>query len=185
MKRGLFFALLAALLFTGTAFAQESQPEVTIVKYSDYQCPACRFYYNVEQKLKEELGDRVKLVTKHFPLGMHQYAQIAARAAEAARKQDKYHEMHELLFNGQPQWSRGNAEGIFIGYAKSLDLNVEQFRSDMNSAEMQRIVMADRREGIQLQVSSTPTFFVNGEKLKKNPPTYPAFKKMVESYMEN
>lgn len=160
------------------------EPKVTLVKYSDYQCPACAVYYTFEKQLKQDLGDDVKIISKHFPLNMHPYAHVAARAVEAARKQGKYEEMHEMIFAGQSQWSRGNAEAIFIGYARSLDLDIDMFTNDMNSAEMNRIVMADRREGIELGISSTPTFYINGEKLENNPRTYEEFKRIVESYMK-
>ncbi len=164
----------------------ESQVEakVTIVKYSDYECPACAYYHSFLKQLKQDLGADVKVVAKHFPLSIHPYAQVAARSAEAARVQGKYDEMHDLIFAGQSQWSRGNAENIFIGYAQSLDLDVEKFRADMNSADMNRIVISDRREGMELGVNSTPTFFIEGEKLEKNPGSYPEFKAIVEGYMD-
>jgi protein-disulfide isomerase len=115
---------------------------------------------------------------------MHQYAQLASRVAEAAREQGKYEEMHDMIFTGQEQWARGNAEAIFIGYAKSLNLDVEKFKEDMNSADMQRIIMADKREGINLNVNSTPTYFINGKKVENLPRTYEQFKAMVESMTE-
>lgn len=158
--------------------------KVTLVKYSDYQCPACKAYHSFDHQLKEDFGDDVKIVLKHFPLSMHPYAHLAARAAEAARKQGKFDEMTELLFAGQSQWSGGNAEAIFIGYANSLGLEMETFKSDMNSADMNRIVMADRREGRELGVGSTPTYFINGEKMENNPSQYPAYKAIVQSYLD-
>lgn len=189
MKRGLFLLTLALpLLFIGTPLlAQEAEgtdTKITIVKYSDYQCPACKYFVSVEEQLKEEYGDDITIITKHFPLNMHEYAQLASRAVEAARVQGKYKEMHNMIFDGQEQWARGNAEGMFLGYAKSLDLDVEQFRNDMNSADMQRIVMADKREGLNLNVNSTPTFFVNGTKLEQNPRTFEMFKSIIDDLVE-
>ncbi|WP_020404214.1 DsbA family protein [Gracilimonas tropica] len=184
MKRGLFLLTAFAILLTAPLLAQESETEtapIQIVKYSDYQCPACKYYVSFEEQLKKDLGDRVTITVKHFPLNMHEHAQLAARAAEAARQQGKYKEMHDMIFAGQEQWARGNAEAMFIGYARSLDLDVEKFRQDMNSADMQRIVMADKREGLNLDVNSTPTFFINGQKLEQNPRTYAQFKSLIES----
>lgn len=154
---------------------------INIVKYSDYQCPACKYYVPIEKQLKEEYGDEISITTKHFPLSMHEFAQVASRAAEAARVQGKYQEMHEMIFTGQEQWARGNAEAMFIGYARDLGLDVEKFRNDMNSADMQRIVMADKREGLELEVNSTPTFYVNGVKVERNPRTAEEFKAIIES----
>lgn len=188
MKRGIFlFTLFAGLLISAPLFAQDSDtgtPEISIIKYSDYQCPACKYFVSIENQLKEEYGENISIVTKHFPLNMHEHAQLAARAAEAAREQGKYQEMHDLIFEGQEQWARGNAEAMFIGYAKSLELDLEKFKNDMNSADMQRIVMADKREGLNLGVNSTPTYFINGKKLENNPRTFEQFKSIVEQELK-
>ncbi|MFP8489807.1 DsbA family protein [Gracilimonas sp. Q87] len=186
MKRGLFLLTIFALMFSGSLMAQSSEgsnAKVEIVKYSDYQCPACKYYVPIEEQLKAEYGDDISMTTKHFPLNMHEYAQLASRAAEAARVQGKYQEMHDMIFAGQEQWSRGNAESMFIGYANSLDLDIEKFRADLNSADMQRIVMADKRQGMRLNVNSTPTFYINGVKVEQNPRTFEEFKALVESHM--
>lgn len=158
--------------------------KVVIQKFSDYQCPACAYYHSFLKQLKQDYGSDVRIEMKHFPLGQHAFAQVAARSAEAARLQGKFDEMHDLIFAGQQQWSRGNAEAIFIGYAESLDMDVEKFKADMNSADMNRIVMANRREGIEIGLSSTPTFVINGDKIENNPGSYPLFKELVESYMD-
>ncbi len=163
--------------------APNVEAKVTLVKYSDYQCPACKYFVPFEHQLKEDFGDDINIVVKNFPLSMHPYAHVAARSSEAARKQGKYQEMHDMIFAGHEQWYRGNAEATFIGYAQALGMDVQQFQQDMNSADMNRIVMDDRREGRDLGVSSTPTFFINGDKIEDNPSTYPAFKALVEKYM--
>ncbi len=160
--------------------ADTTSAEVVLVKYSDYQCPACKYYAEFVERAKEEYGDKLEVVYKHFPLSIHPYAELAARASEAARVQGKFEEMHELLFAGQQQWSRGNAEAIFLGYARSLDLDMEQFRKDLNSAAMQRIVIADKREGRQLGINSTPTIYINDIKLESNPRYYEDFKAVIE-----
>lgn len=188
MKRFFLLVSLFGFLFAGVSFAQEtdekdSEAKVTIVKYSDYQCPGCKYFVHIEEQLKEEYGSDIEIITKHFPLRMHEFAQLAARAVEAARKQDMYHEMHMMIFEGQEQWAHGNAEAIFIGYAKELDLNMDQFLEDLNSADIQRKVMAEKREGLEKEVNSTPTFFINGEKIAQNPRTFAAFKSIVDRYM--
>jgi len=167
-----------------TEAQSDIEAKVVIVKYSDYQCPACAFYHSFLKQLKQDFGSEVRIEMKHFPLAQHPYAQLAARSAEAARAQGKFDEMHDLLFAGQQQWNLGNAEAIFISYAQSLDLDMERFRADMNSADMNRIVMANRREGVEIGLSSTPTFVINGEKVEQNPGSYPLFKELVESYMD-
>lgn len=188
MKRFFILTGLLSFLFLGISFAQEtneekSEAKVTIVKYSDYQCPGCKYFVHIEEQLKEEYGSDLEIITKHFPLRMHEFAQLAARAVEAAREQNKYHEMHKMIFEGQEQWARGNAEAIFIGYAKELKLDMDEFMDDLNSAEIQKRVMDEKREGLEKEVNSTPTFFINGEKIAQNPRTLAAFKSIVDRYM--
>lgn len=204
MNRFLTIALFAGLLISAsacndsktqnqttdtaapTANAEDTQPaKVTLVKYSDYQCPGCRAFWQFDQELKKEFGDDVKVILKHFPLSSHPYAHVAARSAEAARKQGKFQEMNDMIFEGQPVWSRGNAEAIFIGYAEDIGLDVEMFKDDMNSAEMNRIVMADRSQGRDLGVNSTPTYFINGEQLEPLPGSYGSYKAAVEEYLQD
>lgn len=185
MKKGIFLTLLFGVITFGFAQAQSSNKEpLKITKFSDYQCPACKYYGQILDMAKEEFGDRIEVTYKNYPLRMHQYAELAARAAEAAKKQDKFIEMHEMLFTGQEQWSRGKAQAIFIGYAKELGLDMEQFETDLNSARLNRIVLADKREGTALGVNSTPTFFINGEKVERLPQTYEGFKILLESKMK-
>ena len=207
MKSNSFFNLLIAIVLIGSACqkspettsqnqsssqvsasaapaAEPVNARINLVKFSDYQCPACKVFVPFVHQLKQDFGDEISVTYKHFPLSIHPYAHVAARSVEAARVQGKYQEMHDMIFEGQEQWSRGNAEAIFIGYARALELDVEKFRQDMNSADMNRIVMADRREGRDLGVNSTPTFYVNGRKLENNPGSYPAFKALVEQYAQ-
>lgn len=169
---------------TAITEADPAEVEVTIVKYSDYQCPACKYYIPIEAEIKKEFGNRVKIVDKNFPLSSHQYSQLAARAAEAAKKQGKFDEMHDRIYDGQEQWSRGNAESTFIGYAKAIGLDMDQFKKDLHSMELQRLIMADKQEGIIKGVNSTPTFFINGDKIESNPPSYPQFKALIVPYLK-
>ncbi len=163
---------------------QEIPAKVIIEKYSDYQCPACANYHFLLKQLKQDYGSEIRIDMKHYPLPQHPYAQVAARAAEAARLQGKFEKMNELIFEGQQQWGAGNAEAIFAGYAQSIELDVEKFKIDMNSADMNRIVMANRREGIAIGLRSTPTLVINGEKIEKNPGSYLELKELVDSYLD-
>lgn len=173
---------------TDSAFGKiedESKVEVTIVKYSDYQCPACKHFVPYENELKAEFGDRVKFEHKYFPLSGHQYAQLAARSAEAAKRQGKFAEMHTLIFKGQEKWSKGGAQTAFIGYAKEIGLDMDKFQEDMQSMDIQRKVMADKQSGLSKGVNATPTYFVNGDKIERTPSTYPEFKKVITSYLKD
>lgn len=164
---------------TGEATAQK----VEILKYSDFQCPACRNVVPMEEQLESEFGDMVEITYKHFPLSGFQFSRLAAHSTEAAREQGKFREMHDLIFEHQAEWSRGNAREIFESYAEQLNLDMEQFREDVESEEIAARVERDRQEGMRRMVNSTPTFFVNGRKLQQNPQNYEQFKSIVELYM--
>lgn len=157
--------------------------QVTILKYSDYQCPACKAYIPLQERLKAEYGDLVQIEYRHFPLNGHQFAALAAYAAEAARNQGKYDEMHDLIFEHQEEWSQGDARDHFMDFARELELDIEQFEADLESEEITSKVESQRQEGMRRQVNSTPTFFINGRKIRQNPQSYEQFKSVVELYM--
>ncbi len=190
LSRVVTLSIFALTITAVTGFAQaaesESQAEVVLTEYSDFQCPACAYFYPMVEKLKEEYGDRLKVDYNYFPLNSHQYAALAARAAEAAKNQGQFDAMHDLLFENQKSWSSsGNPQSVFIGYAKDLGLDMQQFREELNSAETQKAVMEQKQEGIDMGVNSTPTFFVNGDEIQQLPRTYEQFKAIIEKHMEN
>jgi protein-disulfide isomerase len=159
--------------------------ERVLVEFSDLQCPACAQYHNVllkELAKDKEVTDAVTFVYRHFPLdAAHPHAREAAYAAEAAGKQGKFFEMHDLLFENQNTWS-GEADPIptFVGYAKKLKLIEEKFNTDMKSKEIQDKVQNEFLLGTQVGVQGTPTFFLNGKKLT-TPGTIEEFKQMLLS----
>lgn len=163
--------------------SEATAKKVEILKYSDFQCPACQTYVPVEERLENEFGDLVEFNYRHFPLDGFQYSRLAAHAAEAAREQGEFDAMHDLIFENQQEWSRGNARQHFEDYAEQIGLDMDQFREDIESEEIASRVESQRQEGIRRMVNSTPTFFVNGRKLQQNPQNYDQFKSIVELYM--
>lgn len=155
--------------------------KVTLIEYGDYQCPACGAYHPIVSRVIENFGDKITFAYRHFPLGqIHQNAELAARAAEAAGEQGEYWGMHDLLLENQSQWSQSNdAAGIFTEYAFSLSLGVEKFQKDINSDIIKERVENDFQGGLEASVNATPTFFLDGKKLK-NPRSYNEFKKLIE-----
>lgn len=153
---------------------------VTIVEYSDFQCPACAFYFSMTQQLIEEIGNEARLVYRHFPLdSIHQNAKMAARAAEAAGSMGKFWEMHDLLFERQDQWSNlSDPKETFIGYAQELALDQDQFSAALDSADIKNAVDEDQSSGFGFGLRGTPTFFVNGVQID-NPQSYDEFKKII------
>ncbi|MFA6307380.1 MAG: thioredoxin domain-containing protein [Patescibacteria group bacterium] len=153
---------------------------VTLIEYSDFQCPACANYQPMIKKLAEEMGDKIQIIYRHFPLSsIHSQAQLAAQAAEAAGQQNAFWAMHDKLFEGQSTWSnQSNAEEIFINYAEKLELNIEQFKSDLDNNAIEDAIKDDVRSGNQALVEGTPTFFLNGEKIN-NPRSYDKFRQLI------
>ncbi len=150
-----------------------------LIEYSDFQCPACAFYYPYLKRLSEEFGDDLAIVYRHFPLPMHQNAKTAAAAADAAGRQGKFWEMHDAIFDSQRLWEGStNANKLFAEYAKKIGLDVEKFTADMMSGEVQDAVRAAYQTSVRMGLNSTPTLFLDG-RLLVNPRSYEDFRKIV------
>lgn len=157
---------------------------ITLIEYSDFQCPACSAYYSILKQLNQEFTDKILFAYRHFPLKQHANAQLAARAAEAASRQNKFWEMHDLLFEHQGEWSdQKNAKEKFIEYAQSLNLDMERFKNDLTSKEIKQKVANDYNSGVRLGVNATPTFFLNGKKLQ-NIRSYEEFKNFIQTELK-
>ncbi len=135
------------------------QPLVTIVEYSDFQCPFCSKLANTLHEVTRDYRDDVKLVFKQLPLPMHSNAEPAARAALAAHEQGKFWEMHDLLFANQ----RALDEGKLTRYATDLGLDMERWRKDFVSDAIREHAATDKAMASALTIRSTPTFYVNGK----------------------
>lgn len=156
------------------------EAKVVLTEYSDFQCPACASYHGMVKQLHNDFGDRLAIAYRHFPLRqIHANAEIAALSAEAAGKQDKFWEMHDIIFENQKKWEgEKNAEEIFVGYALELGLNTELFKNDLDSKELEDKVEADYQSGVKAGVNHTPTFFLNGKEIE-NPRSYEEFKNII------
>ena len=153
---------------------------VTLVEYSDFQCPACAGYFPVVEKLFREASTTMRLVYRHFPLSQHANAIPAALASEAAGKQGKFWEMYEMLFTNHDLWENSkNAKTIFSGYAEKLGLDMNKYNLDVDSRELKDKVDTDMKGGVKAGVNSTPTFYLNGKKVQ-NPNGYAEFKKLID-----
>lgn len=159
---------------------------VTLIEYGDLQCPACQQFYPLLKQVKEEFGDKITFQFRHFPLNQsHPHAYQAARAAEAAGKQGKFFEMHDLLYENQQSWSGlSDVTSVFEGYASQLELNIEQYKNDVISAEVGAAIDADIKAGQSIGASSTPTFVINGQKVEKNPQNLEEFKELINSKIQ-
>ena len=152
----------------------------TLIEYSDFQCPACGSYYPILKKVSEDLGAKVRFAYRHFPLPQHKNAKLAATVAEAAGKQGKFWEMHDLIFQNQSDWSEDkNAAVLFAKYAQDIDLDLARFQTDVASDEIKAKIENDYQSGVKAGVNSTPSFFLNGKKIN-NPRNYDEFKNAIE-----
>jgi protein-disulfide isomerase len=157
-----------------------TEAKVSLLEYSDFECPSCGNYYPVLKRLFGEFGDRVKFIYRHFPLPQHKHADPAARAAEAAGRQGRFWEMHDRIFEGRETWSKqADAEETFVGYAGQLGLDPERFRADLKSADVRKAVEEDRRSGERAGLQGTPTFFLNGWPIE-TPRGYDEFREVLQ-----
>ena len=157
----------------------DKEAKATLIEYSDFQCPACASYYPILKKVSEDMGNQVRFAYRHFPLPQHKNAKIAATVAEAAGKQGKFWEMHDLIFQNQSDWSEEkNAAVIFAKYAQDLQLDLAKFQTDIASEEIKAKIENDYKSGVKAGVNSTPSFFLNGKKLD-NPRNYDEFKNAI------
>jgi predicted DsbA family dithiol-disulfide isomerase len=148
---------------------------ITIIEYSDYQCPYCKKAQPSMKALQAKYGDRLRIVFMNQPLAMHAMARPAAIAAHAAEKQGKFWEYHDALFE-----SEGIDEEKLVGIARALDLNMSKWESDRKSTEIDALVAADVARAEKWKITSTPTFFVNGYKVKgAQPPEF--FERIIEA----
>jgi protein-disulfide isomerase len=159
--------------------------KVTLVEYSDFQCPACKAYYPVVKQLQKDYGDRLHFVYRFFPLeNIHKNAAVSAEAGYAASKQGKFWEMHDKLFETQDSWAPlPDPTDTFVGYAKDLGLNVDQFKKDYSSDTAQKFVNDSYQTALNMGLQGTPSFFLNG-KFIDNPQGYQPFKDVIDQALK-
>ncbi|MBI2597839.1 MAG: thioredoxin domain-containing protein [Candidatus Diapherotrites archaeon] len=156
-------------------FKGPASAKVTIVEFSDFQCPACGAAYPVLKQLTQEYFDRVKFVYRDFPLSaIHPFAQKAAEAAACANKQGKFWEYHDALFENQQKLAVVDLKK----YAADLGLNTADFAACLEQGEFALEVSNDAADAGRFGVRATPTFFING-KMYSNMP-YSRFKEIID-----
>lgn len=155
-----------------------SEATVTLVEYSDFQCPACAAFQQILSEVLAEYGDSLRFEYKHFPLPIHKFAEPAARAAEAAGQQDAFFPFHDLLFENQQTWTRSaNPTAQFLEYAEQLGLDITLFKKHMNASLVREKVQTEAKEARALGLTGTPTFFLNDERMVFS--TYDEFRNQI------
>ncbi|MCH7758990.1 DsbA family protein [Patescibacteria group bacterium] len=138
----------------------EFSAPVTIVEFSDFQCPFCRRFHPTLVQILEEYPSQVRWVYKHFPIdSIHNQARPSAEASECAAEQDKFWEFTDALFENQPRLSAD----LYPKIAENLGLDIARFQSCVDSRKYKDKVEADYQEGLKIGVRGTPGSFVNGE----------------------
>lgn len=200
-RKFLWFIVIIIVAFVGlVVYTKSNQPDepvgspsnnvygqldsqVTFTEFVDFQCEACYAYYPYVKEVKEKYKDRVKFQVRYYPItgGDHKYAMQTARVAEAAARQGKFWEMHDQLFEGQKTWELSqNPTSIFEGYARDIGLDVEKFKTDSAGSDAVAVINKDRSDAKQLGVDGTPSFFINGKKIKNPTPSAEAFTQLLD-----
>lgn len=138
----------------------------TFVEFLDYECEACRAAHPAIEELRTLYGDRVSFVVRNFPL--HENSEEAARAAEAAAAQGEFEAMYDLLFETQPEWGEKSTSqrDVFFGLAEQLGLDMNEFEKVYDAQETIDLIRRDKADGVELGVSATPSFFLDGEQIQ-------------------
>jgi protein-disulfide isomerase len=152
---------------------------VTIVLFSDFQCPFCARVEPTLEEAQRTYGDKVRIVWKHQPLPFHPNALPAAKAAEAAREQGKFWQMHDRLFQAQRELSPDAYERI----ARELGLDLRRFQESLKGGKAQTRIDEDQRLAARIGAQATPTMFVNGEKVEGAVP-FAALKAVIDRKLQ-
>lgn len=132
-----------------------------LVVFTDFECPYCKRGEDTVQALKDQYGDDLLIVQKNYPLAFHKKAKPAALAALAAHQQGKFFEYSKELFNNQKKLG----DELYIDIAKNLKLDLGQFKKDMNSEKLEKLLEEDIAAAGKVGVGSTPNFILNGVKI--------------------
>src|SRR5690242_4729914 len=140
---------------------------VHIEEFGDFECPPCGLFHPILEQMEAEFGDKIQVTFREFPLvPTHQHALAAASAAEAAGLQNKFWEMHDMLYDHQNDWKKEfDVRPVFEGYAKQIGLDVERYKRDANGDLVAQRIFADGKRGHSLGVKGTPTVFMNGREV--------------------
>ena len=155
--------------------------KIQILEFGDYQCPACSIQHEMIQQVLAKYGSDVYFAYRHFPLeSIHKHAVLAGEASEAANAQGKFWEMHDLLFSRQDAWAAlPDPTETFVGYATELGLDAEKFRTALTKHTYRTMVRASGQRAMALGINSTPTFFLNGEKIGS--PSFAQFDALISA----
>lgn len=163
---------------SGAPFLGNENAPVTLVLFSDFQCPYCSRVQPLLEQLLEQNPETVKIVFKHLPLPMHKEAKPAALAAIAAQNQGKFWQMHDALFSTSKALSKKNIETA----AASIGLDMEQFKKDLAAPATTQKLHKDIADAQKSDVGGTPTLFINGHRVKNR--SLPAMQAIIDHELQ-
>lgn len=174
---------LAVVSEKRVVFGKKDAP-VTIIEYSDFQCPYCSKGYETIKKVLKEYDGKVKVVYKHLPLDFHPLAEPAARYFEAIALQShtKAEKFHDAVFEDQKGLGEGR-EAFLERKAKSVGADMAKLKKDLESSAVMETIKADMEEARKFDFSGTPGFLVGGVSLKGAYP-FEEFKKIIDRHLE-
>jgi protein-disulfide isomerase len=161
---------------TGAPSMGPANAKITIVEFSDFQCPYCAVAIGEINALLKAYPTQVRLIFKQFPLETHPQADLAAAVAIAANKQGKFWVMHDAMFAHRNDLSRKN----ILLLAKQNGLNVDQLDADIDSTEVRETVVRDVQDGDRAHVEGTPTLFISGQRYN-GPVTLASLKPIIDA----
>ncbi len=172
--------VVGAVFFARTRFKQElisqapainlktkgpANAPVTIEVFSDFECPACRYAVAEESKILADYPDQVRFIFYHFPLTSHRLSPLVHQAAECAALQGKFWPFHDRLYEKQAEWAvLPDPTQTLIEFSRDAGMDLDRFAGCLADTRVTADVKKDRLYGDALQIRSTPTFFVNGER---------------------
>jgi protein-disulfide isomerase len=170
---------VAALVAGDAPSFGPADAKVTLVEFSDFQCPYCSQAANTVTEIKKKYGDKVRFVFRQFPLSFHQNAHLSAQASLAAHAQGKFWPYHDKLFANQSKLDRESLES----YAKELGLDLAKFKKALDDKTYAAKVDAELKLGEESSVGGTPTIFLNGKRVEE--PSMEGLSKAIDAALES
>ncbi len=154
---------------------------ISIVEFADFECPACGAMHPIFKQLLKAYGNKITFVYRNFPI--HENADQFAIAALAAGKQNKFWEMHDMMFEGQSEWSDISFDkqmAIFAGYAQKLGLDMKKYQADLADKHLADMVKKDKEDAFAMGINATPTIIINNNRVIVGGKNYADLIKMID-----
>lgn len=158
---------------------------VDVEQFEDFQCANCAALEPAFKKIERDYETKLRIIFREFPLPNHEHAMDAAQAAEAAGMQNRFWEMHDLLFEKVWMWRKApNPQLLFAEFASKIGLEVERFKKDLASDAVKARILADQERATSLGIIETPAFIINGQRLPNSALTNDGLRAAIETALK-